>query len=162
MLSVLAVLAAPSYLQQGLTAQDAEEVYNNLKGHTGAPEMLPPLVISDSDVINAYASNGSITITMGMLKFLKSKDELAFVIGHEMGHVLLSHLSGQMSDDSRIHEANADKFGTFLVLRAGYDVCVGKSVWQRFVDVFGDSVITASHPSSLQRAWELDFPMCTK
>ncbi len=144
--------------ENGLTKQDVVEVYNTLQKYTGLPGGIPHLVIEDNPVINAWITPEALTITTGMLHFVHNKDELAAVVGHEMGHFMLQHF--ELGGDSRIHEANADKFGTYLVLRAGYDVCGGQELWKRLDDTYGDPIITDSHPSHAQRAWELDFPAC--
>jgi len=48
--------------------------------------------VIDSDVVNAFSiAGGNIYITTGMLNFVKSDEELAFVIGHEIGHVDKKH-----------------------------------------------------------------------
>ncbi len=141
-----------------LTAEDATEVYNNLQKYSGVPGGIPPLVVLESREINAWITPENLTITTGMLYFIHNKDELAAVLGHEMGHYLLQHFD--LPGDSRIHEANADKFGVYLMLRAGYDVCSAEGIWIRFDDRYGDPIITESHPSPAQRTWELDFPMC--
>ena len=45
-----------------------------------------------SDEINAFAvPGGFVFVTTGMLKFLKDEDELAAILGHEMGHMELRH-----------------------------------------------------------------------
>jgi len=45
-----------------------------------------------SDEVNAFAvPGGFVFITTGMLKFLKDEDELAAILGHEMGHMELRH-----------------------------------------------------------------------
>ena len=45
-----------------------------------------------SDEVNAFAvPGGFVFITTGMLKFLKNEDELAAILGHEMGHMELRH-----------------------------------------------------------------------
>lgn len=144
--------------ENGLTKQDVIDVYNKLNKYTGVPGVIPPLVLEDNPVVNAWITPDNLTITTGMLHFIKDKDELALVIGHEMGHFMLQHF--ELGGDNRLHEANADKFGVFLALRAGYNVCVGEGLWMRMADEDGDSVLTTSHPGSTQRAWELDFPMC--
>ncbi len=148
-------------LQEGLTKAEAVVVYNNLGKYTGVPGNMPLLIIADDPQVNAWIDTENMTITTGMLAFVKNQDELAAVIGHEMGHYILQHFELK-TGDSRLHEANADKFGIYLMLRAGYDVCNAKGVWERFDDRFGDSVITISHPSPAQRVWEFQFPICSK
>jgi len=48
--------------------------------------------VLSSDKLNAFAlPNGSIYITKGLLQHLGSDDQLAAVLAHEMGHVVLRH-----------------------------------------------------------------------
>ena len=48
--------------------------------------------VIDSNVINAFATpGGHILITKGMLNSVKSEDELAAVIAHEISHIQLEH-----------------------------------------------------------------------
>ncbi len=50
--------------------------------------------VLDSEVINAFAAPGGyIYISRGLLPFLDSEEELAGVLGHEIGHVTASHHS---------------------------------------------------------------------
>lgn len=50
------------------------------------------IVTLDSDEVNAFAvPGGFLFVTTGMLKFLRDEDELAAIIGHEMGHMELRH-----------------------------------------------------------------------
>lgn len=49
------------------------------------------LVIDDNQ-INAFATPGGfVMITTGMLNFLQDEDELAAILGHEIGHVEMEH-----------------------------------------------------------------------
>jgi len=46
----------------------------------------------ESDEVNAFAvPGGFVFVTTGMLKFLNDEDELAAILGHEMGHMELRH-----------------------------------------------------------------------
>jgi len=48
--------------------------------------------VLDSEIINAFAAPGGyIYISRGLLPFLDSEEELAGVLGHEIGHVTASH-----------------------------------------------------------------------
>ena len=52
------------------------------------------LTIVEDDAINAFATNGGfIYITTGLLGFISSVDELAFIIAHEITHIDLEHVS---------------------------------------------------------------------
>ncbi len=54
------------------------------------------IVIQESDEINAFAvPGGTIEVTTGLLKSIGDDDELAFVLGHELGHFAhRDHLRG--------------------------------------------------------------------
>ncbi len=58
------------------------------------PEYLPWNVafrIEEDDAVNAYSAPGMITITTGMLRFLRSDGELAVVVSHELAHITRGH-----------------------------------------------------------------------
>jgi len=50
-----------------------------------------PVVIQETDTVNAFADGSNIMITTGMMKFIESDDELALIIGHEMAHNTMGH-----------------------------------------------------------------------
>ena len=55
-------------------------------------------VLADPETINAFAvPGGQIFITMGLLKRLKTEEQLAGVLGHEIGHVIGRHSAQQMA-----------------------------------------------------------------
>jgi predicted Zn-dependent protease len=55
-------------------------------------------VLADPKTINAFAvPGGQIFITMGLLKELKTEDQIAGVLGHEIGHVIGRHSAAQMA-----------------------------------------------------------------
>lgn len=55
-------------------------------------------VLADPETVNAFAlPGGQVFITVGLLKRLKSEDQLAGVLGHEVGHVIHRHSAQQMA-----------------------------------------------------------------
>ncbi|MCS7041964.1 MAG: M48 family metalloprotease [Bryobacteraceae bacterium] len=83
----------------------------------------PRLLIRYDRQVNAYAKGGSeIGIYMGLSELLGDSDsELAFVVGHELGHILQ-----QRAGDLRVwHPSNAefdaDIWGVLFAMTAGYD-----------------------------------------
>ena len=55
-------------------------------------------VLSDPNTVNAFAlPGGQVFITMGLLKLLKNEDQLAGVLGHEIGHVICRHSAEHMA-----------------------------------------------------------------
>jgi beta-barrel assembly-enhancing protease len=54
--------------------------------------------LADEQTVNAFAlPGGQIFITMALLKRLESEDQLAGVLGHEIGHVINRHSAEQMA-----------------------------------------------------------------
>lgn len=54
--------------------------------------------LADSNTVNAFAlPGGQVFVTRGLLKRLKTRGQLAGVLGHEVGHVLARHSAEQMA-----------------------------------------------------------------
>lgn len=103
-------------------------------------------IVSDKEV-NAFAiAGGMIYINTGMLDFIRSEAELAFIIGHELAHIekkhcinqiKLTYLAGKFDANlavladalmtvyslpfSKYDEFEADDYGVKLMQKAGYD-----------------------------------------
>lgn len=86
----------------------------------------PSLKISYEPEINAFAMNGNtIQINVALSQLISdSQSELAFVIAHEMGHIIQMQ-TGDQSDDPTNYEFDADIKGTLLALFSGYDPYAG-------------------------------------
>lgn len=52
--------------------------------------------VVEDDAVDAFATPGAITVTTGMLRFLRSDDELAVVVGHELAHLTRRHTLGRV------------------------------------------------------------------
>ena len=58
-------------------------------------------LLADNETVNAFAlPGGQIFITEALFRRLKSEDQLAGVLGHEMGHVVGRHSNEQMAHSS--------------------------------------------------------------
>ncbi len=76
-------------------------------------------LLADPNTINAFAlPGGQIFITVGLLKRLSSEDQLAGVLGHEIGHVIGRHSAQQMAKSEltsgllgAVVSATADPYG---------------------------------------------------
>lgn len=140
---------------------DVAEVIKNLTDQMDSEHKKEfKLKILDSEIVNAYTTYGGyIYITTGLIEFVDSYDELAFILAHEIGHevnlhtqrkitklMLTSNLLTQMSAENmidivvglntkfsapfdQIDEYEADKYGVLLAHKAGYDS-------SRFADFF--------------------------
>lgn len=49
--------------------------------------------VQESPDVNAGATFGKIVVTTGMIRFARSEDELAVVLGHEIAHVVKGHIT---------------------------------------------------------------------
>ena len=64
----------------------------SLVANSDKPKSKFTFTVLDSGVINAFAApNGYIYVSRGLLPFMDSEEELAGVIGHEIGHVTGNH-----------------------------------------------------------------------
>lgn len=95
---------------------------------------------------NAYADGRHVFLTTGVVDKLRSDDELAFLIAHEMAHNILGHAAIMRSDAVkhgigrtlgrsgsviRGTEREADQLGGQLMLAAGFDPLAGIQVLRR-------------------------------
>lgn len=53
--------------------------------------------VLDSPILNAFATPGYVHITRGLLAIFNSEDEMASVLGHEIGHVTAQHVEQTQS-----------------------------------------------------------------
>jgi predicted Zn-dependent protease len=158
------------------TADDANEIMHRLErrkegplhmvveGIDGVRELdlysLPacnyPIVLVESDLVNAFADGTRIVVTTAMLDFCANETELALVIGHEIAHNALGHaddvrlrrvldaLSASQSgyrqelvatatqfSFSRDFETAADYVGLYLAARAKHDIRRVGPFWMR-------------------------------
>ncbi len=70
--------------------------------HDSDPDLLPAdrwdVVVFDDNTINAFAlPGGKVGVYLGMVRFADNPDELAAVIGHEVGHVMAHHGNERLS-----------------------------------------------------------------
>lgn len=128
--------------------------------------------LPDSDW-NAFTMGGTyIFVFKGMMDALKSDDELAAVIGHEIAHVAANHVyeqqsytmaarlrgsrgaekSGFQAAFTLKNEEEADKVGTLYATLAGYDPYAASRLWKRMYEHGGDySARLIDHPVNSER-----------
>ncbi len=135
------------------------------------------LAVEDKNDVNAFADGKGIVFSKGMMKFAENDDELAVVMGHELGHNLNRHidakktnLAGGMLLDvlagavggvntggmfsgmaanaySQDFEREADYVGLYLTARAGYEIDHAANFWRRMA-VENPATIKQSHTAS--------------
>lgn len=90
--------------------QRAQRVAGRLIPLTGEPNLRWEVVLFDDPGVNAFAlPNGKIGIYRGMMEAVQNDDQLAAVIGHELGHVTADHAA------QRIGTQQMSQLGAALV-----------------------------------------------
>ena len=130
-----------------------------------------------NEQVNGVADGRHVGVTTGAMRFLRSDDELAWVLAHEIAHNVLSHVQNARlramlntflgatvgasstappSVPQRSLEAQADYIGSYIMARAGYDLQAIKQVWRRMERVSSQQASSSSgmvvtHPTTAER-----------
>ena len=106
-----------------------------------------------SNTLGASSRDGIVLISTRMLDFVRSDDELALVIGHELAHVVLHHDERlEKASRGRAAEVDADRLGLRLAWAAGYDPSVALAFWPRLDAAHGGWwKIPTDHPGARER-----------
>lgn len=115
---------------------------------------------------NAYADGRHVFLTTGLVAKVRSDDELAFIVAHEMAHNILGH-AAVMRGDTVKHglgkalghsgqvvrgvERAADALGGELMLDAGYDPVAGARILERLDGTDLGIGLFATHDPSRER-----------
>lgn len=128
--------------------------------------------------VNAFTDGTSIGVTQGMMAFVRTDDELAIILGHEVGHILREHVQetalvsivGAVVDGfvagrggntggffqqaagrafNPDREREADRWGMYMAARAGYDAQAAVALWRRMP--YNPGGFLQSHPASENR-----------
>ena len=138
-----------------------------------------PVLLVQSDIVNAFADGTRVVITTGMLDFTANDAELAVVIGHEIAHNALEHTddirlrhildvltTAQTGDHadlpaiatgfsfSKEFETDADYVGLYIAARAGYDIGGMGRFWERIArhrPPGNSPSFATTHPSDPER-----------
>ena len=122
--------------------------------------------------INASSDASIVQVQGRLVTWVRSDDELALVVAHEMAHVFLGHhrrleqqdistgaFSGLGANGRKLRdlERQADRAGIFMAARAGYDHRGAGAFWRRLSGAKGlGALFAASHPSAGNRGRNAD------
>lgn len=127
--------------------------------------------LGNADNVNSYADGRRIMVTRGMVHFVQSDTELAYVIARELAHNALGHpeklksagiandvidalrpvfpragsedRSAELPRVPKEMDALADRLALNMLRRAGYPVDEAASFWQRLAKQYPQSVSTS-------------------
>lgn len=141
-----------------------------------------PVILDESDALNAFADGTNVFITRGMMRFAQDDTELALVVSHEMSHNSMNHIKAQTSNYmlgtildiliaattgantqgtfgklaaarySKEFEAEADYVGLYMMAEAGKDFENAPKFWRR---------MAAAHPGSIKDGYSSSHPSTT-
>ena len=137
----------------------------------------------ESNQINGMADGRQVAVTTGAMRFVRSNDELAWVLAHEIAHNVLSHsqnarlramlnaflgatvgvsATAPASPPQRSLEAQADYIGAYIMARGGYDVQAIKQFWRRMESLrSGENQpeMVVTHPTTAERLAAFDVTL---
>jgi Zn-dependent protease with chaperone function len=149
-----------------------QKVGKRLTRAAGLPDDSISFFVTQDLAIGGYAvaSKKFIAITYGLLMDCRSEDELAAVLGHEIGHLVSSKIkdpnaSGEQKSIRLKHlkEYKADRFSIRLMQKAGYSPdALGRTLWRQMSyhlkrgDRFAFDDSQSDHPSPLKRIFAMN------
>lgn len=134
-----------------LTVQEVRTVYKRLCRVNGACPKL--YIVKNDEYLNAEASCDGVYMYTGMMNFLENKDQLAVILGHELGHV---HNRDCRWFHTYTKEYHADQYGANLMTRAKFNRCRGVKYFNKFMRVYGDST-SLTHPMDSLRLNRINY-----
>jgi len=165
------VMAAPSktlnwHLREGVQIQKSRQGKKETINLEAEDACYYPAMLRMSSAINAYANGKTIVVTAGMMNFIESDDELAYIIGHELAHNTHSHIRKSITNYvlslggtryTRIFETEADYVGLYYMARAGYDPANVEDFWRRLALRSLRGITRAkTHPSYPNRSVQIE------
>jgi metalloendopeptidase OMA1, mitochondrial len=173
------VLSNPQKYGRVMPADSAEvERVRRIAGRLIHAAEIEPLqremnLLNKSEVNAFCLPGGKIAVYTGLLKVAANDDQIAGVLGHEMGHALAHHANERIAHDEinhtssdgfwtkafdRAQESEADHIGLFLMTFAGYDPDEIVRFWERMMELTQGHErpeILSDHPSDAHRIHDL-------
>jgi predicted Zn-dependent protease len=151
-----------------------QTVFNRVHAVTHYRDEDWAVVLVPDQTFNAFVTGGTMLVVHeGTMNEIQSDDELAAVLGHEMGHITANHVfergaymigaavtgsrsvrsEGFTSAFSVSQEKEADRIGILYAALAGYDPHATARLWNRLYSRMGNSAgFISDHPMPTDRA----------
>lgn len=168
-----------TYLEDNRTRK-LRRMLEKMKPYISRKEITYKVYLIEDDAINAWTvPGGNIYFTTGILDFTESDDEVANILGHEIGHNEKKHTHRHIQRQApfnmffgsdldwvvnlfsqatisfnQYQELEADRTGLILATKAGYDAEKGLDFWKRMATNERESLLEKlfrSHPYSNAR-----------
>ncbi len=131
-------------------------------------------VLIDRDSFNAFTTGGTyVVVHLGLMQQLKSDDEVAAVLAHEIAHTVANHVfegqslakaaalansnssgrQGYQAAFSHDNEREADRIGVLYNALSGYDPMAASRIWKRQFQASGNrrAFFFHDHPVNSER-----------
>lgn len=106
-----------------------------------------PAFVVSSDEMNAGTDGREIELSSALVESVRGDAALAFIVAHEMAHVLRGHTPDAVRGQSWEQELQADRDALILMRNAGYDIAETVAGWEAGVDAHRESQsFSLTHP----------------
>lgn len=95
-----------------------------------------PITVETAAELHASTNGKRIRITSGMLQFFASDDELAFVLAHELSHILLGHAGAFDGISPKQAEIEADRLGIRIISMTAFDTEIAARFPKRLAQAY--------------------------
>ncbi len=133
------ILLLMSFNTYAMSFPHTEQIYTKILQANKLKAL--PLRMENDVRVNAHTGWWAIYVNLGMLRYVHNDDEMALVLGHELGHYKLHHWMSTPDN-----EYAADAQGAYYMRNAGYNICRGAQALYR-----SNRPDTKSHPASKKR-----------
>lgn len=127
-----------AFLITGSAYSSTESIFYRLKQVSGITNAK---LFYENCNVGAYAQNGNVTLCYETLSYARNEDEIARVLGHELGHIANGDMSSSIGNEYR-----ADAAAAVYMKAAGYNVCRGAALIKR-----RNLPESSDHPSDYSR-----------
>ncbi|XP_044320473.1 mitochondrial metalloendopeptidase OMA1-like [Triticum aestivum] len=155
-------------IDRGLAIKSKQGMARIVRPHTRHLDKLNwEVVVTKNRECNAYVhpGGGKIVVFDGLLERFETDEEIAYLIAHEVGHVVQRCNSEWLSIPSPRLESEADYIGIMLLAAAGFDPQVAPKFFEKFADIernsgwrFNYDYRCPIHPPSKKRSQLLSQP----